>query len=118
MFDAWRELHRTEVRNEATAVVTTIRAMGFPGRIASPRDRWHSDDDVPSGDVSGPFVVFVHEDHRVDLADVLTDIIEEQAAFDHSIARRDARQGRVQRGAILIAAFAIGAMALMGWIDL
>lgn len=114
----WRELHRSDERLDATAVVTSIRAMGFPGRIAAPRVRWHSDDAAPPEDAPGPYIVFVHEEHHADLTDVLPEIIEEQSSFNASIARREARIGRLQRGAIMLAAAAIGSLAVMGLIEL
>ncbi len=118
MFDAWRELHRSDVRLDATAIVTSIRAMGFPARVAAPRDRWHSDDGAPPADSKPPYTILVHEEHHADLLAVLPEIIEEQSSFDARMAYRDARMGRLQRAAILLAAVAIGALAMLGLIDL
>lgn len=106
----WRELYRCENLLQARAVATSIAAMEFDVRLTTlgPLELEHENNvdkphsstssaadeslaDVPD-DLPGPYVVEVPELHWPDLAEVLSEIIAEQAEFDEWLELRRHRR--------------------------
>lgn len=111
----WRELYRCDDLVQARAVATSIAAMEFDVRLHAPQAK--SVDDEPGEDVvefncPGPYVIEVPEEHWPDLAEVLRDIIAEQAEFDERI---ELRRYRHQRKLVVVLAVAGIADALILW---
>lgn len=111
----WRELYRCDDLVQARAVATSIAAMEFDVRLHAPLAK--SVDDEPGEDVvefncPGPYVIEVPEEHWPDLAEVLRDIIAEQAEFDERI---ELRRYRHQRKLVVVLAVAGIADALILW---
>ena len=93
--DTWRELYRCDDLKLARAVATTIAAMEFDVRLCSihPAAGDSADD---KDEVPGPHVIEVPSNVFVQLAGVLSEIIDEQREFDATIEwRRDRRRARI-----------------------
>src|SRR2546426_4000189 len=89
--DDWRELYRCNDLLAARAVTTSIAAMEFDVRLRG-RDDPHALDHDPLAfrpcDFPGPYIIEVPQQHWGDLAQVLDQIIDEQAEFDALLAAR------------------------------
>jgi len=109
MYDprAWCELYRCTDETEARAITTTIAAMEFDVRLH----------DLGSGD-GGPFVIETRAEDWSGLADVLDQIVDEQARFDQSIARRDAKVMTAGRVFLMAMIAIVGLLALLGLVKL
>jgi hypothetical protein len=95
--EEWNELHHCADVDEARRIATTIAAMGFEVRVRDLGEGGTLLDGAEKGDAVGPFALETPADQHADLAEVLGEIIDEQAAFDAALAARDRRrdtQGR------------------------
>ena len=108
--DSWRELYRCDDLLRARAVATCIASMEFDVRLEAchrptrdSRNCVACDDAACDDQFPGPFVIEVPDDHYLDLAEVLAEIIDEQAKFDDQLERRRSHHQRVAVCAVVVA---------------
>lgn len=112
----WRELFRSDDLTAARSVLVSIASMEFEVRLRAigraPREvpsRLFARDRLGNDDQSehAPFVVEVLADDWRELADVLDQIVDEQASFDRRLERR-------QRERVFVAAVIMLGVAAAG----
>jgi hypothetical protein len=94
----------------ANIVTVTIASMEYDARLRRVED--------PTGlrrlPAVQPFVVEVRAEDWQELAEVLSDLIDEQLEFDEYLERRDRMVGRSQRRLLLLMVVVVSALAAAG----
>ena len=95
--------------------MTTIAAMEFEARIISlVTGHPVETEEHPRA----PFAVQTTSDDWDDLAEVLPELLHEQASFDRWLTKRDAGVGRAQRALLTLMILVMLALAVLGLLEL
>lgn len=135
--ESWRELTRLDDPHLARTVAVSIAAMEFPVRsilvandevidwaaLASDSEadsdvHGHDQPGLGALDDAGMIAIEVHPDDWPDLADILPDLIAEQAQFDEYCERRHRLAGRAQRTFLIVLIAIVAVLATIGAIRL
>ena len=112
----WRALFASDDPAEARVVATCVAAMEFDVRM-TPHDTIGEGLDDGDGGTEGIVVEVPANDWAV-LAEVLDDILAEQAQFDAFLVETHGRSTRAQRRLLITMIVIVGALAVVGAIDL